>query len=529
MIPKIIHQTWRDHILPVPSELPDSWKEINPDWDYRFWTDTDLLDFVSSFYPELLELYTSYPSPVQRADLARYLLLDQFGGIYADIDTRCVGPLDAIVNEDRIILSSEPDEHLYHVADLGLPWMLFNGVIASPQKHPFWQHVVQTMTLCATGVDHILESTGPLMLSGAAQSYPDREQLAIHSCHLFTPQGKSGVDDISPETGPLSPLRICEHIWQGSWYSVAGRKPLARLKLWWRKTLYYLTRGCITQHEQLAQSLDQNLLSQPLPEQDINDPSVAVLIPIRDAAPFLERCVELLRKLDYPKHKLRIIFCEGDSNDDTRGKIAELQERYGAGFAGMELLTYKSGYKIERRNRWKPRYQAKRRSNLARVRNHLVRHFQANNEEWALWIDADVCDYAPDTLRKLLDLRKKVIVPNCVLDWGGQSFDQNSFFESNSDRDARYYKHVHKGIFQPPANFHARRHLHDLRFLSKVPLDGIGGTMILVHGSVHRAGITFPEYPYKDLLETEGFGKICRDFGVRATGLPNLEIQHVKS
>ena len=53
--------------------------------------------------------------------------------------------------------------------------------------------------------------------------------------------------------------------------------------------------------------------------------------------------------------------------------------------------------------------------------------------------------------------------------------------------------------------------------------------MLLVWAEVHRAGIRFPELPYDDLLETEGFGRLCHDCGVTPIGLPNTAILHVKS
>lgn len=529
MIPRIIHQTWRDNDLPVPVELPESWKNQNPNWEYRFWTDNELLDFVSEFYPDLRENYLSYPSPVQRSDVARYLLLSHFGGVYADIDTRCIGSLEPIVNERRVILASEPEEHWNHTDAMGIEGLLFNGVMASPKGHKFWDHVIKNVVLCFSARDYTLESTGPIMLTGCASTFEEKDQLAIHSCHLFTPQTKFGEDSQSVETGPLSPYRVCEHLWMGSWYNPRRKKFSSQLKLWMRKARYYATRGQTLRPEQLMQTVDQNLLAQPIAAQDFVEPTIAVLTPVRDAGPFLDRYIELLRSLDFPQDKLHIMFCEGDSQDDTRQRIEEIQRRYAGDFAGIELLTFDSGYKIERKNRWKPRHQPERRSNLASVRNYLLKHALGTRSQWVLWLDVDVCDCSPNTLRRLLSIGKKVVVPNCVLDWGQKSFDQNSFLEVSSERDARYYKHVRKGVFLPPETYDGRRHLHDMRFLPQAPLDSIGGTMALVHSSVHQAGISFPEQPYKDLLETEGFGKICSDFGVRPCGLPNLEIRHVRS
>lgn len=58
-------------------------------------------------FPDLLELYVSYPKPVQRADLARYCLLKHFGGLYADIDTRCLDSLEPLAGDIRVIICEE--------------------------------------------------------------------------------------------------------------------------------------------------------------------------------------------------------------------------------------------------------------------------------------------------------------------------------------------------------------------------------------------------------------------------------------
>ncbi len=94
-------------------------------------------------------------------------------------------------------------------------------------------------------------------------------------------------------------------------------------------------------------------------------------------------------------------------------------------------------------------------------------------------------------------------------------------------KDYQYYRWVKDGLYQPPSDFWGRLHLSDLRHLDKVELHGVGGTMLLVDASLHRAGLIFPEKPYKDLVETEGLGVLARDVGVPAVGLPKVEIFHV--
>jgi mannosyltransferase OCH1-like enzyme len=55
-----------------------------------------LTEFVEARCLEYSDLFYSYPKPIMRADLGRYLVLREFGGVYADIDSEAtanVGPL----------------------------------------------------------------------------------------------------------------------------------------------------------------------------------------------------------------------------------------------------------------------------------------------------------------------------------------------------------------------------------------------------------------------------------------------------
>lgn len=527
MIPGFIHQTWRDLNIPEPLAWPESWKRLNPGWEYRLWTDDDLLSLVQNYYPELEALFMSYPRAVQRADLGRYLILHHCGGVYADLDTECLSPLDPIAHETRVILAEEPVEHRYQSHPLGLDRLLFNGVMASPQGHPFWRHVMAMLLRCRHAGANVLESTGPLALTGAVESYPHPESLALHSCHLFDPLAETGHESTAPLYGPYAHLRIANHYWQGTWW----RQPRTctrcnQIKRAIRKARYHLTRGAHLTRAGLEAQIDKSLLHKPVQPDEGN---VAVLIPVRDAEPFLERCMALLLALDYPKDKLKLVFCEGDSIDQTPAKLRQLAETHRKTFRDIIITTLNTGQRLDRARRWLPKLQKTRRANLAKVRNHLIDQGLGDGDDWVLWLDADVCDYAPGILHRLIAEQRKVVTPDCVLDWGGPSYDLNAFHDSQDRRDHHYYKYVRNGLFMPPGGYARRRHLHDLRFLDRVPLSAVGGTMLLVHATVHRAGVRFPETPYGDLLETEGFGRICRDFGVTPIGLPNIQIRHVSS
>lgn len=130
-------------------------------------------------------------------------------------------------------------------------------------------------------------------------------------------------------------------------------------------------------------------------------------------------------------------------------------------------------------------------------------------------------------MHRLLEQNEKIVAPNCVKETGGTCYDLNTFLDIGTPRNAQYYKYAKGGLFQPPKDYYWRSHFDDMRYLDRVPLSSVGGTMLLVHATVHRAGVRFPEVPYDDLIETEGFAKIAVDFGVTPIGLPNLEIKHV--
>jgi hypothetical protein len=48
----------------------------------------------------------------------------------------------------------------------------------------------------------------------------------------------------------------------------------------------------------------------------------------------------------------------------------------------------------------------------------------------------------------------------------------------------------------------------------------------MIDANLHRAGLLFPENPYRNLIETEAFGAAACDLGIVPVGLPNVEVVH---
>ena len=294
------------------------------------------------------------------------------------------------------------------------------------------------------------------------------------------------------------------------------------------KNLVYKPRYLVTRGQQFDARDIINNLSQiahdPLPPAD---GKIAVFIPARNAADHILPLGELLARLDFPHDRLRIVFCKGDSEDKTTERIEEFAKKYGQRFSCVTILKLDVGNSQNVETRHFRKYQRKRRSNIAKVRNHMIHNGLNMDDNWVLWLDADVCHFPSDILSTLTEAKGKIVTPNCVKTPGGDSFDMNSFVNRNLVKDYRYYRDVKDGLHQPPASSFHRFHLSDFRHLDKIELNAVGGTMLLVDASLHRAGLIFPEYPYEDLIETEALGALANHSGINPVGLPSDEIRHV--
>ncbi len=81
MIPKIIHQTWKNREVPRKwRPLVDRVQALNPDWEYRLWTDVDNDAFVKEEFPGFYPVFRDLSHNIMRADVIRYLLLYRIGG-----------------------------------------------------------------------------------------------------------------------------------------------------------------------------------------------------------------------------------------------------------------------------------------------------------------------------------------------------------------------------------------------------------------------------------------------------------------
>lgn len=101
-IPKIIWQTSKEPFNELPDYLrtmAQTWQEINPDWEYHYVTNHDAGEWILKTYgAKYKEMYDYIDIPFCKADFWRYLVLRMYGGLYVDIDTVCLQPIESWVD-----------------------------------------------------------------------------------------------------------------------------------------------------------------------------------------------------------------------------------------------------------------------------------------------------------------------------------------------------------------------------------------------------------------------------------------------
>jgi mannosyltransferase OCH1-like enzyme len=138
MIPKIIWQTYKDpynQLQPYMLDAINTWKTLNTEYEYRYMDDAQATEFILQEYgQEWHDIFVSLPVGVMRGDLWRYMIIYKYGGIYTDLDTECLNPINVWLNEDyEMIVCPETDIHFCQ-------W-----TFAASAGHPILKSVLDTI------------------------------------------------------------------------------------------------------------------------------------------------------------------------------------------------------------------------------------------------------------------------------------------------------------------------------------------------------------------------------------------------
>jgi hypothetical protein len=255
-IPRLIHQSWKDSKLPEHfARWSQSWRDANPGWEYRLWTDDDNRRLVSQRFPWLLRVYDALPVPVMRADTARYLYMYTHGGVYADLDTFALRSTENLT--EAAAAGGAGALVALMSGDVDYPHNIPNAWMASQPGHPFWLFLAKTIKEAAGaeleedksgGEMKAEEATGPVALKRAYDTWrcvlgdADADVAALPAGYVFVSdwhdeEARIRFDGVCNGTRITSPIvrRRClaaypnahvltwwTHSWEVPWWEKEG-------------------------------------------------------------------------------------------------------------------------------------------------------------------------------------------------------------------------------------------------------------------------------------------------------------------
>ncbi|KAJ1549903.1 membrane-bound alpha-1,6- mannosyltransferase Initiation-specific [Nowakowskiella sp. JEL0078] len=243
-IPRIIHHTWKtkneNEWSPDIRSSINSWNDKNQGYLQLVWDDNDVQEFVEYYFSYFSDAFKSLPMPVLRADIFRYMVLSVFGGIYSDIDTHCLKPIDTWAEKRKDVkfivgieadAGDRPDWNDWYARQL--QWCQWT--IASAPGHP----VVMDAVFSSIGKlygswdfrssSNVMESTGPGIWTDAVNFYLAsigsswkkfknlEEAKVVGDSYILTVTGFSpGVGHMGSKS-PSAPEAFVQHMFKGSW------------------------------------------------------------------------------------------------------------------------------------------------------------------------------------------------------------------------------------------------------------------------------------------------------------------------
>jgi mannosyltransferase OCH1-like enzyme len=143
-IPARIIQTGRNGELPLRAQATvANLKLLHPDFEYLFFDDAAVNNFVAKEFPQYREMFRSFPIPIQKFDFFRYLAIYKLGGFYFDLDVLLATGLDELLDESCVFPFEELSLNKYLRQNHGMDWEIGNYAFGAASGHPFLAAIIE--------------------------------------------------------------------------------------------------------------------------------------------------------------------------------------------------------------------------------------------------------------------------------------------------------------------------------------------------------------------------------------------------
>jgi len=187
--------------------------------------------------PRHLPKYDSFTHIIERVDFARYALLYKHGGIYADLDTNPLQPINKWVEMDKIILGCEPVEHAQEI--YGRDRVVCNALMISPPGKEFWKELMKYIVAHYEHNFRPVENTGPMAMTRFLES-PEgsrfRSEIVLTDPCVFYPLK---ADNTVSDRCNIKESYVA-HVWENTWVKPWYRDPMWLNSRYWTYALIIL-------------------------------------------------------------------------------------------------------------------------------------------------------------------------------------------------------------------------------------------------------------------------------------------------
>ena len=184
MIPKIIYQTWKSKELnPTIDKLRDSWKDKNPEFEYVYFDDSDILEFLSlNFDERVIKCYKRITNGSLKADFFRYCVIYIQGGLYIDVDISCDKPLKDMFNFDEINFITATDNCRVQRSD-----RIYQGFLGGEAQCKVFKMMIDH--ICSSMEQNKLKTnlfdlSGPVIFSKKLKEYMNKD-VTTEKCNFL--------------------------------------------------------------------------------------------------------------------------------------------------------------------------------------------------------------------------------------------------------------------------------------------------------------------------------------------------------
>lgn len=161
-IPQVLHQTSRTADVPARwRHCVSATRQMHRGWRYELWTNARSREYVAWRHPDLAPTFAAYERDIMRADVIRYVVLHDMGGVYCDLDYEFIRPY--AYGEAELLLAMEFQRAYGDNLDV-----IAGFLLASSPGHPFWRDVLDELIANppTTGSYHdVVKATGPGLLT----------------------------------------------------------------------------------------------------------------------------------------------------------------------------------------------------------------------------------------------------------------------------------------------------------------------------------------------------------------------------